>query len=494
MDLVRFPSTFYIFIAVLIVNVSAWESMWVQHYDQNFGKDFNIYPNYMYKNAFVWIQIVCSSEMTDIQPQVQISWIMQKIDCMEEMYLSKTRTTAGIWVALSRSQEMGGSNSTESLSEDEYDLAEFQASPPKIYNCGPQFIRLTDESASPFYTAYIPKALIDQENLADTPIAIKKHERPKTPSNFHGSDLKHRVVDAWSEGMFHFMFSISSVENSTFDARVYVQMRSAKGYLPAITWPQLPVCGVMAFVYLLIGSVWIILWAKAHQHTHKIHLVIGLVSLAGAFWNTLMFVELTTINDSGTGLPGVLWASRLLSCLQLSLTQLLLLIVSTGYGINRPSLSCSLITFPALFSVLVFISNLGLVVVQDEHLRIQYQFPIVAKICYVLYALVAIIVAVWDWQHEWLLSTFSQIQVVILLVVLMWLWRPTDEQQSYGFQPLSSKEDAGGGELRLTFSDESDLNSEEDVLLDRNANSEEEGFKTTPIFAPSGLQHMLLMH
>jgi hypothetical protein len=75
----------------------------------------------------------------------------------------------------------------------------------------------------------------------------------------------------------------------------------------------------MAFVYLVAGSVWIVLWARAHQHSHKIHVVIGSVSLAGwylnylstlhfidpcdsgAFWNTLMFVELTTINDSGNG-------------------------------------------------------------------------------------------------------------------------------------------------------------------------------------------------
>jgi hypothetical protein len=47
---------------------------------------------------------------------------------------------------------------------------------------------------------------------------------------------------------------------------------------------------------------------------------------------------------------------------------------------------------------------------------------------------------------------------------------------SYGFQPLSTKED--GGELQLDFTDESDQ-YDEDVLLDRNANAADEDFKTS---------------
>ena len=39
--------------------------------------------------------------------------------------------------------------------------------------------------------------------------------------------------------------------------------------------------GVMAFLYLTVGTVWVFLWARSHQHTLRIHLVIGGVAVAG---------------------------------------------------------------------------------------------------------------------------------------------------------------------------------------------------------------------
>ena len=83
--------------------------------------------------------------------------------------------------------------------------------------------------------------------------------------------------------------------------------------------------------------------------------------------------------------PGVLWCSRFLSALQTALTQLLLVIVSTGYGINRPFLSRLLIVFPAILAVLVFVTNFALMVVEDEHLRVSAQtipFPVKSLISF----------------------------------------------------------------------------------------------------------------
>jgi len=38
---------------------------------------------------------------------------------------------------------------------------------------------------------------------------------------------------------------------------------------------------VMSLLYLTAGTVWIILWAMAQKHSHKIHIVIGSVAVAG---------------------------------------------------------------------------------------------------------------------------------------------------------------------------------------------------------------------
>lgn len=39
--------------------------------------------------------------------------------------------------------------------------------------------------------------------------------------------------------------------------------------------------GVMAFVYLALSTSWILIWARDHEHTYKIHVVLGAVAVAG---------------------------------------------------------------------------------------------------------------------------------------------------------------------------------------------------------------------
>jgi len=45
----------------------------------------------------------------------------------------------------------------------------------------------------------------------------------------------------------------------------------------------------MSLLYLTTGTVWIILWATSQEHSHKIHIVIGSVAVAG-FHILLLFI------------------------------------------------------------------------------------------------------------------------------------------------------------------------------------------------------------
>ena len=36
-----------------------------------------------------------------------------------------------------------------------------------------------------------------------------------------------------------------------------------------------------------------------------------------------------------------------------------------------------------------------------------------------------------DWKHQWIWTTISEVQMLCLLVILMWLWRPVDENKTY---------------------------------------------------------------
>ena len=35
-----------------------------------------------------------------------------------------------------------------------------------------------------------------------------------------------------------------------------------------------------------------------------------------------------------------------------------------------------------------------------------------------------------DWKQQWIWTTVSEVQMLCLLVILMWLWRPVDENKT----------------------------------------------------------------
>jgi lysylphosphatidylglycerol synthetase-like protein (DUF2156 family) len=199
------------------------------------------------------------------------------------------------------------------------------------------------------------------------------------------------------------------------------------------------------------------------------------------------------------------------------LTQLLLMIVSTGYGINRPTLSKFYVRIMVTIATLTFVANAALIAVSSESLKIKYQHPWLFTIVLVMFSLVLVVVTGWimafsintfiylfqrrhssqiklvifcvfmgccitvfttnvgigiytlgsglmrdclkDWRHEWVLSSVSQIQMFGLLVILMWLWRPVDENKSYAFHPVSTDDVAPD-------SSDCDDNQNEKILME----------------------------
>lgn len=157
---------------------------------------------------------------------------------------------------------------------------------------------------------------------------------------------------------------------------VFVQMKGDYGYLPANIWPQYPVStihssvlectsilypkfssiqiteslhwhaiignvhvrlfqyfSIMSVAYLLVGTIWILLWARAHQHSAKIHLVIGALAAAGNnLWvflsNSSNFIFINFIDLFGFG------SLRILGCHGNELTNQILHRVILGSAAN----------------------------------------------------------------------------------------------------------------------------------------------------------------
>ncbi|KAK2170274.1 hypothetical protein LSH36_3g01014 [Paralvinella palmiformis] len=202
-------------------------------------------------------------------------------------------------------------------------------------------------------------------------------------------NVDYNVARVWENGVYHFMLKVEpATKQFPFNATVIVKMKSTSGYLPAIEWPLLPLMVSMDY-FIFIFTV-------------------------GALANTLAFVELSDQNATGNGIEPLKWLSVFLTVLQNGLMQLLVMIVSTGYGITRPHLHKALFASAVCLAAVTSLAQFMSIVVLDEDIQVVWQVII--------------------------LNIKDSITSLLLLLVLMWLWRPVDQAQTYAFTPLSTEE------------------------------------------------------
>ncbi|KAI0222265.1 Transmembrane protein 87A [Lamellibrachia satsuma] len=484
-----------------------WIAMKCGHVHCNSSDSYLIFPNYLYKDSFVAVSIFCNSKAGH---RIKVHWILEEIRCMRDMYKTQAKVNKAIIdlkhrAAASQSKQHRAGIESENISH-QSEITYQLSSQTYEFECGEDHvIHLQDESDRPYFTS-------DIVGVDNSKVHLEIHNKSTYDAR---RPMARTVTRTWRDGMYHFLLSISPANKTNgFTASVHVEMRGRWGFLPAIDWPKLPYSGVMSFLYLMVGTAWLFIWALAQQHTHKIHVVIGLVAVSGAIAHTLLFVHLSNTGHSGYGIAALSWLSRTTGVCQDCLLDVLLMVVSTGYGITRPKLGRPIVGVIVALCCCRFVTGLSLEVVRDEHLKIKYDHEdlyIVVKyvntaitlviggwimvaslltsvhlctrkhstklmvfsvfmgactLAFVAYLGMALMVMIWsrecqqDWQHAWLVPSFGEMVNFVLLIVLMWLWRPVDQAHSYSFSPLTTTEYDEPEE-------EDDEDEEEIVIMDK---------------------------
>lgn len=138
----------------------------------------------------------------------------------------------------------------------------------------------------------------------------------------------------------YFMFCDPNLEGTTFTGRTV--WRNPNGYLPGKMQPFITLYAFMSLAYLLLGLAWFLrflhFWKEkdvVHVHLHyHITAVIALGMVEMAFW----YFEYANFNATGSRPMGItIWAVTFTS-VKKTLSRLLLLVVSMGYGVVRPTL------------------------------------------------------------------------------------------------------------------------------------------------------------
>lgn len=230
-----------------------------------------------------------------------------------------------------------------------------------------------------------------------------------------------QTVEINKTGMYYlyFMFCNPELQGTLISGRSV--WRNPEGYLPGKMAPLMTFYGLMSLAYLILGLLWFLRfvqhWKDIIQLHYHITAVIGLGMCEMALW----YFEYANFNATGSRPMGITMWAVTFSAIKKTVSRLLLLVVSMGYGVVRPTLG-GITSKVLLLGVVYFLASEALELV--EHLGNINDFSGKARIFLVLpVALLDSCFIVWIFSS--LSKTLEKLQVMktfFLCILLVRDW------------------------------------------------------------------------
>ncbi|EFX88032.1 hypothetical protein DAPPUDRAFT_311546 [Daphnia pulex] len=469
----KIPFSLYVVLTCLVCGISAFPEKGKWTFDINQDIQYVGVSKSMFSGTNITFKIQnCRSETST---SLSISWKLRHSPCWQEyLGLENIETGSG----LLHGYYMNPHTIPEWLN---YSAVEYVASQESIAPC--------DGS-----TITMPAVFQSME---------KKHTKRST-----SSDDPQYVVP--KEGVYLFVITIRPKSqpggNHTYKAQIMIDMKSDVGYLSVIDWPLLPFYGTMCGLYTIMGILWLIISLCRLKDILRIQMWIGAVLFLGMLEMAVYLAEYESLNKTGELTAAAHYSAELLSCAKRSLARILVLIASMGFGIVKPRLGAMLQRIVGVGVVYMILSAVEtyLILVQPKNdgsrniyaasfllalldaaicfwiflslvqttrtLRLRRNtvklslynhftntliFAVVSSLIFMLWSIYyhRMDTCLKDWKELWLDEAFWKLLFSLLLLVIMILWRPTNNNQRYAFTPLL---------------DSGDETEEDDVMVNEN--------------------------
>ncbi|XP_044229186.1 transmembrane protein 87A isoform X2 [Thunnus albacares] len=433
----------------------------------------------MYKDTDIELNVVdfgCPEEVT-----FTIQWYLKYYRChnefnnIEEMY-DKTQ--------LSR----GESLDPNPLGEGEY--IEHRHQPITCNNGLRSFpmLKKTKAESRPVSPPVAGEVLDENENRWIT------EEYDSSSSKNSSVNIRDNVIaTTWKDGPYLLVVKIvSNKSDANWNLTVDVVMKGDHGYISITDYPLMIFYMVMCIVYILYAMLWFI-WAACYwKDLLRIQFWIAGVIFLGMVEKAVFCAEYENTNAVGAASPGLLIFAELVSALKRTLARLLVIIVSLGYGIVKPRLGTvmhrvvglGILYFafasiegilritggrdngPALITAIVlavfescciwfiFVSLAQTIKTLKlrrnpvklslyRHFTNTLIFAVIASIIFMAWTTKKFRLAVCqsDWIELWVEDAFWRFLFSVILLVIMFLWRPSANNQRYAFTPLMDDSD-----------------------------------------------------
>ncbi|XP_070697575.1 transmembrane protein 87A [Pempheris klunzingeri] len=301
------------------------------------------------------------------------------------------------------------------------------------------------------------------------------------------------IATTWKDGPYLLVVKIvSSKQDANWNLTVNVVMKGSHGYISVTEWPLMIFYMVMCIVYILYALLWFI-WAACYwKDLLRIQFWIAGVIFLGMVEKAVFCAEYENTNAGGSASPGLLIFAELVSALKRTLARLLVIIVSLGYGIVKPRLGTVMhrvVGLGILYFAFASIEGvLRITGAKDSDLALLANIPLAlldSSLCWwifvslaqtiktlklrrnpvklslyrhftntLIFAVIASIIFMgWtakkfrladcqsDWIELWVEDAFWRFLFSVILFVIMFLWRPSANNQRYAFTPLIDDSD-----------------------------------------------------
>lgn len=263
--------------------------------------------------------------------------------------------------------------------------------------------------------------------------------------------------------------------------------KNPTGYLPGRMAPLMTFYGFMSLVYVILGIYWFSQYARFWKEIMPLQNCITLVITLGMFEMALWYFDYAEFSESGVRPIGItVWAVTF-GTIKRTVSRLIILMVSMGYGVVRPTLggiTSRVISLGATFflasEVLEMVENVGTISDLSGKTRFMLVLPVALLdaffILWIFNSLsatlnklqtrrimvkldiyrkftnalvVAVIVSVgWicyelyfksndvyneHWQNAWIIPAFWQVLSFSVLCVICILWAPSYNTMRYAY-------------------------------------------------------------
>ncbi|XP_067380208.1 transmembrane protein 87A isoform X1 [Channa argus] len=337
------------------------------------------------------------------------------------------------------------------------------------------------------------RAHVEGKLQGDDKEITEEYDSSSTAMN-HSLNIRDNVIaTTWKDGPYLLVVKfVSTKQDANWNLTVDVVMKGSHGYISVTEWPLMIFYMVMCIVYILYALLWFVWSACYWKDLLRIQFWIAGVIFLGMVEKAVFCAEYENTNTVGSASQGLLIFAELVSGLKRTLARLLVIIVSLGYGIVKPRLGTVMhrvvglgILYFAFASIegvlritggqdngLSFIAAVIMAVLEScviwfifvslaqtiktlklrrnpvklslyRHFTNTLIFAVIASIIFMGWTAKRFILANCksDWIELWVEDAFWRFLFSVILLVIMFLWRPSINNQRYAFTPLIDDSD-----------------------------------------------------